>query len=207
MSYLNMSEMTNEELLQVIIREKFGDGVARNILSDIEIQDVFYDCTYAEFRKKYGVTKTKAEVLIAIQELFIRLSKGNIKKRVRIGSPEDVYNLMVDEMRYLKKEQFVTLLLNTKNEVLSKEVISIGSLNASIVHPREVLKPAISRSANSIILCHNHPSYNHPEPSQEDISITERIKEASEIIGIKCLDHIIVSGTKYYSFRENQLVF
>lgn len=207
MSYLNMSEMTNEELLQVIIREKSGAGVARNILSDIEIQDVFYDCTYAEFRKKYGVTKTKAEVLIAIQELFMRLSKGDIRERVRIGSPEHVYNLMKDEMRYLKKEQFVALLLNTKNEIISKELISLGSLNASIVHPREVLKPAISKSANSIILCHNHPSYNHPEPSREDIRITERIKEASEIIGIKCLDHIIVSGTKYYSFRENQLVF
>ncbi len=207
MKYLSVSEMKNSELLQVILREKSTTGVVENILNDKEIQDIFYDCTYAEFRKKYGVTKTKAEVLIAIQELLARLNKGDIKKRVRIGSPEDVYNLMADEMRYLKKEQFVTLMLNTKNEVLSKEVISIGSLNASIVHPREVLKPAIAKSANSIILCHNHPSYNHPEPSREDISITERIKAASEIIGIKCFDHIIISGNKYYSFRENQLVF
>lgn len=207
MSYLNMSEMTNKELLKVIIRERAEDLAVENILSDKEIQDVFYDCTYDELRKKYGVAKTKAEVLVAIQELFHRLNKAKIAKRAKITSPEDVYNLMADEMRYLKKEHFVVLLLNTKNEVLSIETISVGSLNASVVHPREVLKPAITKSAASIILCHNHPSFNHPNPSVEDVRITERINEAAEIVGIKCLDHIIVSGSLFYSFKQSGDVF
>jgi len=197
-----MSEMTNKELLKVIIRERAEELAVENILSDKEIQDVFYDCTYDELRKKYGVTKTKAEVLVAIQELFQRLNKAKISKRTKIGSPEDVYNLMAAEMRYLKKEHFIVLLLNTKNEVLSIETVSVGSLNASIVHPREVLKPAIVKCANSVILCHNHPSFNHPNPSVEDVKITERIKEAAEIVGIKCLDHIIVSGSLFYSFKQ-----
>lgn len=204
MSYTNVTELSNRELLKVIMREKSEEGGAVDqILNDKQMQDVFYDCTYEELIKKYGVTKTRAEVLVAIQELYQRLNKADITKHAKITSPQDVYDLLAAEMKYLKKERFVTLLLNTKNEVLSIELISIGTLNASLVHPRDVLKCAISKSAAAIILCHNHPSFNYPEPSAEDKSLTQRIKEASEIIGIKCLDHIIVSGNRYYSFKEN----
>lgn len=204
MSYMNVSELSNRELLKVIMREKSDEGGAVDqILSDKQMPDVFYDSTYEEFTKKYGVTKTRAEVLVAIQELYQRLNKADITKYARISSPQDVYNMISKGVKFLKKEKFFCLLLNTKNEVISIEVISVGSLSATVVHPREVLKAAISKSAASIILCHNHPSFNHPEPSAEDKALTQRIKEASEIIGIKCLDHIIISGNRYFSFKEN----
>lgn len=204
MSYMNVSELSNRELLKVIMREKSDEGGAVDqILSDKQMPDIFYDSTYEEFTKKYGVTKTRAEVLVAIQELYLRLNKADITKHAKITSPQDVYDLMAPEMKYLKKERFVTLLLNTKNEVLSIELISVGTLNASLVHPRDVMKVAVTKSAASVILCHNHPSFNHPEPSAEDKALTQRIKDASEIIGIKCLDHIIISGNRYFSFKEN----
>ncbi|WP_425517454.1 JAB domain-containing protein [Paenibacillus agaridevorans] len=110
----------------------------------------------------------------------------------------DVYKLLEPEFRYLKQEQFVCLFLNTKNGVVAKEVISIGSLNACIVHPREVFRPAIKRSCASILCAHNHPSAN-PDPSPEDNSITKRLIESGAIIGIEVLDHIVVGNGTYVS--------
>lgn len=107
----------------------------------------------------------------------------------------------MEEMRYLKKEVFKVVLLNTKNEIISDINISIGSLNYSIVHPREVFTEAIKKSANSIILMHNHPSGN-PNPSLEDINVTKRLRESGEILGIEVLDHVIIGEGVYYSLKE-----
>ena len=111
----------------------------------------------------------------------------------------------MDDLRFLDREHFMILLLDTKNQVISRETISIGSLSASIVHPREVYNIAIRRSAASILLMHNHPSGN-PEPSQEDLAITERLVEAGKIVGIKVLDHIVFGDGIYYSLKEHQLI-
>jgi len=100
------------------------------------------------------------------------------------------------------REKFLVIFLNTKNEPNCIELVSTGSLNASIVHPREVMKSAILSNANSMILVHNHPSGN-PEPSNEDISITQRLKKAGELIGITVLDHVIVGNKSHYSFKED----
>ena len=120
----------------------------------------------------------------------------------KISSPEDgnlLFKSLLDEK---DKEHFLVACLNTKNEVNSIEIVSIGSLNASIVHPREVFKSAILSNAASILLCHNHPS-GHVKPSNEDIAITERIREAGLILGIPVIDHIIIGKEGYYSFKEN----
>jgi DNA repair protein RadC len=121
-----------------------------------------------------------------------------------ISSPQSAVRLLAD-IRAFKKEYFVALLLNSRNELILREIISIGSVNASIVHPREVFEPAIRESASSLILAHNHPS-GDSTPSEEDETITKRLKEAGKIIGIDVIDHIIVSKNTYFSFKEHNLL-
>ena len=116
-----------------------------------------------------------------------------------------VASLFIEEMRYLKKEYFKVLLLNTKNEIIMIENISIGNLNSSVVHPREVFCTAIKKSACSMIAVHNHPSGN-PMPSQTDIDITRRLVEAGELLGIKVLDHLIIGDGIYVSLKEKMLL-
>ncbi len=118
-----------------------------------------------------------------------------------IRSPEDGANYVMNDMRFLSQEHFVCLYLNTKNQVLHKQTIFIGSLNASIVHPREVFKEAFRRSAASIICVHNHPS-GDPTPSREDIEVTKRLVECGRIIGIDVLDHLIIGEKKFISLKE-----
>src|SRR5882672_5446015 len=127
-------------------------------------------------------------------------------KPTAIRGPEDVASLpSVRRLKAAKREHFVVLLLNARHEVEAVETISIGSLNASIVHPREVFLPAVLASAASIVLTHNHPS-GDPEPSEEDLSITRRLVQAGELLGIGVLDHVIVARRGTVSFRSRQLL-
>lgn len=119
-----------------------------------------------------------------------------------IRSPKDVIYLLRSEYKFATKEHFIGVFLNSKNRVIHKEIISIGSLNASIVHPREVFNAAIRHCSASLICVHNHPS-GDPTPSQEDIQITKRLVEAGNIIGIDVLDHIIIGENRYYSLKEH----
>jgi len=124
---------------------------------------------------------------------------------IYIKNPSDVVNCL-SEYSKRDREHLLCLYLDTKKRVLGIEVVSIGTLNCSLVHPREVFKGAILASADSIILAHNHPS-GDPEPSKEDISVTERIKKAGEILGIELVDHIIISPYgKYVSLRDRQII-
>lgn len=123
-----------------------------------------------------------------------------------IRGPEDVLaHAAVKRLRSAGREHFVVLLLNARHECVAIDTVSIGSLNASIVHPREVFKPALLGSAASVILLHNHPS-GDPEPSEEDIAITKRLVEAGELLGIGVLDHVIVARRGVVSFRSRQLL-
>lgn len=136
-------------------------------------------------------------------ELTKRKYRG--KKPREIRGPDDIVAFVGVKLRKEHREHFQVLLLNSRHEVIGKETISIGSLNASIVHPREVFKPAIIASAASIILVHNHPS-GDPEPSEEDIAITKRLVKAGELLGIQVLDHVIVSARGVVSLRSRQLL-
>lgn len=123
----------------------------------------------------------------------------------KITSPQDVADIFIPLLRDEVKEKFLIVCLNSANKIIRYEVISIGSLNSSVVHPREVFKAAIDNNSASIILIHNHPSGN-PEPSNEDISITKKIVESGKIMDIPVFDHIIIAGNKYTSFVEKRLI-
>lgn len=138
-----------------------------------------------------------------VAELTKRRYRGKLPKEIR--GPDDVVALVGKRLRKEQREQFLVILLNARHEVTAIETVSVGSLNASIVHPREVFKPAILASAASVVLVHNHPS-GDPEPSEEDLSITKRLVEAGELLGIGVLDHVIVAGKGVVSFRSRQLL-
>lgn len=146
-----------------------------------------------------GIGLAKGVQLKAALELGRRLARSTATRET-VRSPQDAGILLMDSMRYLEQEQFRVVLLNTKNHVIGIEVVSVGGQNASVVHPREVFKEAVRRGASSIILAHNHPS-GDPSPSPEDLRVTERLKEAGQLLGIEVLDHLIVGYDRYVSFR------
>lgn len=149
-----------------------------------------------------GVGSRLASRLAAARELAGRL-RTNEKRapRLYLTGPEDVADMFMREMAALDREHFRAVLLNTKNRILGVRTISIGSLNASIVHAREVFKAAVAESAQAIVLVHNHPS-GLPEPSTEDIVVTERLAEAGRILGIEVLDHIVLGSQGFVSLKE-----
>ena len=163
------------------------------------------DTTLQELMETKGIVKCKAAQILAAIEIGKRINYLDALSKIKINEPSTIANLYMDEMRYLQKEHFRVVLLDTKNQIIVTEEISIGTLNASIVHPRDVFRAAIKRNANSIILIHNHPS-GDPTPSNEDINITIRLLEAGNLIGIKVLDHIIIGDNKYISFKEKNII-
>lgn len=202
--------LSNSELIAILIRtgsKKQSALELANILLSHHEKGIRFlaNCTVEELSKIKGIGKSKACQIIAAVELGNRLSRSSLEIKRRIKSPKDVTDMFINDMRFLEKEHFKVVFLNTKNEIITFETISIGSLNASIVHPREVFNRAIKKSSASIILLHNHPSGN-PEPSKEDINITKRLAEAGHIIGIEVLDHIIIGDGSYYSLKENSLI-
>lgn len=136
-------------------------------------------------------------------ELTKRRYRGRQPKAIR--GPDDVVAVVGRKLKREPREHFLVLLLNARHEVLGKETVSIGSLNASIVHPREVFRPAVLQAAASIVLVHNHPS-GDPEPSEEDLSITKRLVQVGDLLGISVLDHVIVASRGHVSFRARQLL-
>lgn len=153
--------------------------------------------------KTKGLTERRALRLAAAFELGRRAAERPAA-RGTIRGPEDVLSQVRDLVR-VRKEHFVVLILNARHECQSRETVSIGSLNASIVHPREVFLPAILASAASVVLVHNHPS-GDPEPSEEDLSITRRLVEVGQLVGIEVLDHVIVASRGVVSLRARQML-
>ncbi|EQG36461.1 DNA repair RadC family protein [Clostridioides difficile DA00129] len=151
-----------------------------------------------------GIGLSKSTQIKAALELGSRVASFKpIKYKIR--NPWDIQRYYMDSLRYLKKEVFKAVLLNTKNEIISDVDVSIGTLSSSLVHPREVFKEAIRRSASKIIVMHNHPS-GSVEPSREDKNITSRLIKCGEIIGIEIIDHIIIGDGLYFSFKENMII-
>lgn len=209
LSYGSQS-LSNAELLAIILstgtKDRTAIDLARSILNtSTEGLRGLKDCTIEELSQVRGVGLAKASQIIAAVELGKRISLTTKVNNYKIKGPDDVSNLLMEEMRYLNKEIFNILLLTTKHDIIAIENISVGSLNASIVHPREVFNRAIKRSSSAIILAHNHPS-GDPNPSGEDINITKRLIEAGNIIGISVLDHIIIGDGVYFSMKEHKLI-
>lgn len=202
--------LSNAELLAIILsigtREMSAIDLANNIInSSAEGLRSLTNTTIEELCQIKGVGLAKSSQIIASIELGKRIALTSKVDKFKIKSPDDVSYLVMEEMRYLKREHFNIILLNTKNEVIAIENISIGSINASIVHPREVFVKAIKRTSSSIILVHNHPS-GDPQPSREDISVTKRLVEVGKLIGIEVLDHVIIGDNVYISLKEKNIM-
>jgi len=165
--------------------------------------DKLFDCSLKELQKIKGIGPSKAMQILAMAELGKRY-KDSQRPVKKINCAEDVFNLFHERLKDKKEEHFYILMLNTQNNVVGEERISIGILDASIVHPREVFKPAIRNSASKIILVHNHPS-GDPTPSEDDLEITRRLMKAGEELGIKVIDGIIIGREKWESWKEKTL--
>jgi DNA repair protein RadC len=196
--------LSNAELLAIILRTGTqSDNVinlSNRILKDYTLPQLSR-ANVSELSKIHGIKTAKATQIAAAFELARRLESHSDKPKPKIKTQEDAYKLIAPKLRNLKKETFKALYLDTKNQLIKMETISIGSLDASVVHPREVFKKAIQESAAAIILAHNHPS-GDPEPSPEDIELTKRLLESGNLIGIEVLDHIIVGDGEYVSLKE-----
>ncbi|PFK30083.1 hypothetical protein COI93_22740 [Bacillus cereus] len=199
------SNLSNRELLAVLLRtgskEESVLTLADRILYHFDGLRMLKDATIEEMTSIHGVGIAKASQLISAFELGRRMVRLEYQNRYSIRSPEDCARYMMEEMRFLQQEHFVCLYLNTKNQVMHRQTVFIGSLNASIVHPREIFKEAFRRAAASIICLHNHPS-GDPTPSREDIEVTKRLVDCGRIIGIEILDHIIIGDHKFVSLKE-----
>lgn len=202
------TSLSDSELLAILLRTGTKDlnavDLSRQILNDeVEGLKALMDMSIEELCNIKGIGIGKATVIKAALELGKRISKNKIKK-ISINKPWDVYENYIEDLRYLKKEIFKAILLNTKNEIITDSNIFVGTLNSSIVHPREVFNEAIKRSANSIIIMHNHPSGN-PAPSEQDKMVTNRLIKCGQIIGIDILDHIIIGDGCYFSFKQEKI--
>lgn len=197
--------LSNQELLAILLRtgtkEESVIQMANRLLKNFEGLRLMKDASLEEITSIKGIGLAKAVQLLAAVELGRRIGNLTYHDRYVIRSPEDGANYVMNDMRFLSQEHFVCLYLNTKNQVIHQQTIFIGSLNASIVHPREVFKEAFRRSAASIICIHNHPS-GDPAPSREDIEVTKRLVECGKIIGIDILDHLIIGDKKFVSLKE-----
>src|SRR3954471_15804086 len=201
--------LTDAELIAILLRTGLPGAnavqVAAQLLERYGSLNGLSRCTVDEIAKIPGIGPAKAVQLVAAFGLGQRLAHETLSRQ-KIDAPELVYELLAPEMRILHKESLRVILLDTRYHLLRIEEISIGSVNESIAHPRDVFRPAVIASAYAVIVVHNHPS-GDPSPSQADHSLTRRLAEAAELLQIKLLDHIIIGAPaegrpSYFSFKE-----
>ena len=201
--------LSNEELIAIILKtgnkEKSVKDVAIELVKTLENINDLNSITIQDLMKIKGIKEAKAITLIAAIELGKRVSNYFDENKVKIRSGEDVFRIFQNKMLGLKQEKLIALFLNTKNEIITYKTIFIGTQNKSLTHPREIFHYALKYSAVKIILIHNHPS-NDPTPSNEDIKFTEEIKNASEMLKIPLIDHIIMGNTNFFSFFDHHLL-
>lgn len=197
--------LANSELVAILLRtgtaKESAIGLANRLLSKFGSLKGIAKATVEELSSVNGMGLAKAAQLKAAFELGKRLAAFTEDSRPVIGSPADAASLVMEELRHQDKEHFLALFLDTRNRVIARKTISVGSLQANIVHPREVFKEAVSRSAASLIVLHNHPS-GDPTPSEEDRAITTRLQEAGKLMGIPLLDHIVIGAGQFVSLKE-----
>ncbi|NQU77614.1 DNA repair protein RadC [Candidatus Falkowbacteria bacterium] len=198
-------KLSNSELLAILLRIG-GKGInvvelARKILGKFS-RNSLAKASFKDLKNTFGLGSAKACEIVACFELSRRLLQ-NKKSQIYL-TPKDVWNELKD-IRDNKKEHFVIFFLDTRNQEIKREIISVGSLNANLVHPREVFEPAVRHLAAQIILAHNHPA-GSPAPSQEDLEITKQLANAGKILGIGVKDHVIVSKANFFSFKEHKLL-
>jgi DNA repair protein RadC len=199
-----VSNLDDAELLSVIFTKgnpkENAVELSNKLLSQYNLHK-FSNCSISELKKILG-DEIKAYQIKSLGELFKRHAKLKNNGFTRIiEKSEDIYNIFFEELRDKKKEHLFLLMLDSKNTIIGQKPISVGTVNESLIHPREIFKEAVKESAYSIILVHNHP-FGDSKPSQDDEIITQKIKEAGELMNIKLIDHVIISEDGYYSFNE-----
>jgi DNA repair protein RadC len=210
LSLRGSQNLSDAELVAILLRTgKKGKSVleiARELISREGNLAILATKTVDSLQKVSGIGKDKAATLAAAFELSRRiLSQSKWFSDKKVTSPQEIADIFIPMLRDDSKERFIVVCLNSSNKIIKHETISIGNLNSSIVHPREIFKVAIDCSSASIILIHNHPSGN-PEPSSEDIRITKKIVESGKILDIPIFDHLIIAGETYTSFVEKRLI-
>lgn len=197
--------LSHAELLAILINTgRKGSSsldIANELLKSVGNLKELKALSINDLNKVKGVGLYKALILKAAFELGERIHSGSVDDKIQITSPKDVADFMMGQMEHLKQEKFIVLFLNSKNIVIKKKTIFIGTLNASIVHPREIFSEAIKCASNAIIVLHNHPS-GDTTPSNEDIKTTERLRECGQLLGIDLLDHVIIGDHEYLSMVE-----
>lgn len=197
--------LSNSELLAILIntgRQGYSSiDIANDIMNKYPNLKELKQLSIDDLIKIKGIGTYKATTLKAAFELGERMNTRSTHEKVKIKSPKDVADMMMAKMKDLTQEHFIALFLNSKNVVMKEEVIYKGTLNSSVIHPREVFNAAIRASSNAIIVVHNHPS-GDVTPSKEDIATTIRLKECGHILGIDLLDHIIIGDQKFTSLVE-----
>ena len=206
------NSLSNTELLAVLLRTGTkGNNVlelANYILSsscgDSGILNI-HNCTLEKLKSIRGIGNVKAVQILCLSELAKRLAKATAKEGLVLSLPSTIADYYMEEMRHQKQEHMKLLMLNTKSKLLGEKDISKGTVNASLVSPRELFIEALNKQAVAIILIHNHPS-GDITPSENDILLTKRVQEAGKLIGIELLDHIIIGNNCYMSFAEEKLL-
>ncbi len=197
------------ELIAIILRvgnaQMSAVQMGHLLVRDFGSLRALADASITQLSKIKGIGLAKACQLKAAFELGKRLATTGDTLRPMINSPQDAANMLMEDMRYLKEEHFRVLFLNVRNEVTHNKDISIGTLNSSLVHPRETFAAAISNASAALILAHNHPS-GDPSPSSDDLKLTRRMVEAGDLLGIPVLDHIIIGDGRFVSMEQQGLM-
>jgi len=194
-----ISVLSNTELLAFILRDR---QAAENLLAHFPSLKVLAEASTQELKEVKGINGGRAEMLSCCFELLRRfIPEQRDLRSIRLRSPADVATLLRGELGSADREIFKEILLNTKNGVIAVLTVAIGSLNAALVHPRELLKPAVKASAAGIILCHNHPT-GDTEPSAEDVDLTMRFVKCCQLFGIDFVDHVIIGADGFKSLKD-----
>ncbi len=202
-----VSSLSNIELIAILLRTGMKDlsviELSKNVLYHLENLEDLKRIGIEELLLIPGIKEAKASTLIAAIELGKRLTYLPKTSQYRLTSPHDVYHLMHPELSYLEQEHFVCIYLNTKSEMLKKETIFKGTINQTLIHPREIFRQAIKLSASAVIFVHNHPT-GDATPSKADIKATETLMKSSAVLGIELIDHIIIGHHEFYSLKEQK---
>ncbi len=208
LSIFGPDALSDAELLAIILRSGTKNlsalELAYQILKEVSGIKGLAKKNFNELARFRGIGLAKAAQIIASFELSRRIGSSSDKK-IKMKSPQEVASYLIPKLRSLNKEYFGILILDSKNKLKKDVFISVGDLNSSIVHPREIFHEAILELASSIILYHNHPS-GEPEPSDIDRQLTSKIVQAGKILSIDVLDHVIVGDGSYFSFKEKGLI-
>lgn len=194
-------KLSDAELMAIVLQKGVqGENVidVSNRLIAMYGLERLGSCGFEELKRIKGIGNAKASQIIALFELGKR---AKVQKYCRISNAKDVYNYAKPRLQN-DREQFMVILLDSKNKVIKDEIVSVGTLNSAIIHPREVFKTAIKESANAVIIVHNHPS-GDCTPSEEDLILTRKVVEAGDVVGITVLDHVIV-GEGMWSWKETK---